>query len=122
MLDYRISDELIATVTNERGTPHPWRNIPADRAALVVIDMQNYFMAPDSQGAAATACDIVPSINRLAAVIRERGGRVIWVTKLTTTDTREAWSVRHQLLSSERAESALGRWNSEQKGTVCGRL
>jgi nicotinamidase-related amidase len=106
MLDYRISDELIGTVMDERGTPHPWRDIPADRAALVVIDMQNYFMAPNSQGAAAMACDIVPSINRLAAVMRERGGRVVWV-QTTTTDTRAAWSVRHELLSPERAETRL---------------
>jgi hypothetical protein len=34
MFDCRISDELIAATMDERGTPHPWRDIPADRAAL----------------------------------------------------------------------------------------
>jgi ureidoacrylate peracid hydrolase len=77
--------------------------------------MQNYFMAADSQGAAATACDIVPSINRLAAAMRERGGRVVWV-QTTTTDTRAAWSVRHELLSSERAEIRLGAMEFRAEG------
>ena len=72
-------------------------------------------MAADSQGAAATACDIVPSINRLAAAMRERGGRVVWV-QTTTTDTRAAWSVRHELLSSERAEIRLGAMEFRAEG------
>ena len=106
MDDYKLSDELIAAVIEDRGIPHPWSNIPADRTALVVIDMQNYFMTPSSQGEAATARDIVPSINRLAGAVRERGGRVIWV-QTTTTNTRAVWSVRHELLSPERADIRL---------------
>lgn len=106
MVDYTLAEKLIAGAIEARGTLHPWRNFPADRTALVVIDMQNYFMAPSSQGEAATARDIVPSINRLAGVVRERGGRVIWV-QTTTTNTRASWSVRHELLSPERADIRL---------------
>jgi ureidoacrylate peracid hydrolase len=106
MDDYKLSDKLIVAAIEDRGIPHPWPNIPADRTALVGIDMQNYFMAPSSQGEAATARDIVPSINRLARAMRERGGRVIWV-QTTTTNTRAVWSVRHELLSPERADIRL---------------
>ena len=106
MAGYTISDKLMAAAIEDRGTPHPWPVIPADRTALVVIYMQNYFMAPSSQGEAETARDIVPSINRLAAAMRQRGGRVVWV-QTTTTDTRHSWSVRHELLSPERAEIRL---------------
>jgi ureidoacrylate peracid hydrolase len=106
MAGYTISDKLMAVAIEERGTPHPWPVIPADRAALVVIDMQNYFMAPGSQGEAESAPGIVPSINALAAAMRQRGGRVVWV-QTTTTDTRRSWSVRHELLSPERAENRL---------------
>ena len=106
MSGYAISDKLIAAAIAERGKAHPWDAIPVARTALIVIDMQNYFVAPSSQGEAQTARDIVPAINRLAAAMRERGGRVIWVQN-TTTNTREAWSVRHELLSPEKAEIRL---------------
>jgi ureidoacrylate peracid hydrolase len=106
MVHYKIPDELLAVVIEDRSTPHPWQDIPADRGAFVIIDMQNYFMAPNSQGEAATARDIVPSINRLATAVRERGGRVVWV-QTTTANTRTAWSVRHELLSPEKADIRL---------------
>ncbi len=106
MAAYKISDQLLEVIIEDRGSPHPWREIPAANCAFVVIDMQNYFMAPSSQGEAATARDVVPAINRLAKALRERGGRVVWV-QTTTTNTRTAWSVRHELLSPERAEIRL---------------
>jgi ureidoacrylate peracid hydrolase len=102
MADYKISDELVSAAMSMRGKVHPWDTIPASRAALIIIDMQNYFVAPNAQGEATGARDIVPSINRLAACMRERGGRVIWVQN-TTSDTWESWSVRHELQARERA-------------------
>jgi len=93
MSGYALSQDLMAAAIADRGNVHPWDAIPVARTALVVIDMQNYFVAPNAQGEAETARDIVPAINRLAAALRERGGRVIWIQN-TTTDTREKWSVR----------------------------
>ena len=115
MAKYAISEKVVATTVEDRGRPHPWPSIPAQRAALVVIDMQDYFMAPTSQGEAATARDIVPSINRLAGALRDRGGHVIWV-QTTTTDTRLSWSVRHELLTPERAEIRLQAMELGAKG------
>jgi len=106
MPSYAISDELIARASADRGKAHPWDAIPVARTALIVIDMQNYFVAPSSQGEAETARDIVPAINRLAGALRERGGNVIWMQN-TTTNTREDWSVRHELLLPEKAEIRL---------------
>jgi ureidoacrylate peracid hydrolase len=106
MSGYTISDELMAAAIADRGKAHPWDSIRVGRTALIVVDMQNYFVAPNSQGEAQTARDIVPAINRLAAAIRERGGRVIWMQN-TTTNTREDWSVRNELLLPEKAETRL---------------
>jgi ureidoacrylate peracid hydrolase len=106
MSGYALSQDLMAAAIADRGKVHPWDAIPVARTALVVIDMQNYFVAPNAQGEAETARDIVPAINRLAAALRERGGRVIWMQN-TTTDTREKWSVRHELLPPEKAETRL---------------
>jgi ureidoacrylate peracid hydrolase len=115
MPDYAISEKLVAAAIAERGKAHPWNKIPVSRTALVVIDMQNYFVTPSSQGEAESARDIVPAINRLAAALRELGGHVIWIQN-TTTDTRDAWSVRHELLSRKKAEYRLAAMEIGAKG------
>jgi len=107
MAGYIISEDSLAKAASERGRAHPWDVIPADRTALVIIDMQIYFVAPSSQGEAESARDIVPAINHLASAMRERGGHVIWIQN-TTTGTREDWSVRHELLLPQKAEARLG--------------
>ena len=106
MTDYAISEKLVAAAIADRGKAHPWDRFPVAKTALVVIDMQNYFVAPDSQGQPNPAQGIVPSINRLAAAMRALGGNVIWIQN-TTTNTRQAWSVRHELLSHAKAEYRL---------------
>ena len=58
--------------------------LPPGRTALIVIDMQNVFVAEDGVFASAHARDIAPAINRLAAAVRGRGWPVIW-TRTTHT-------------------------------------
>jgi nicotinamidase-related amidase len=106
MTDYAISEKLVAAAVADRGKVHPWERFPVAKTALVVIDMQNYFVAPDSEGQTNPAQGIVPAINRLSAAMRELGGTVVWIQN-TTTETRQAWSVRHELLSSPKAEYRL---------------
>ncbi len=103
MPGYVIPDELVAHANKTRGRLHLWEEIPGRQTALVVVDMQNYFVAPAFPGEVATARDIVPAINRLAAAVRRHGGRVIWVAN-TTTGTEESWSVRHEFQSPERSK------------------
>src|SRR5260370_15103003 len=87
MPGYAISDELIARAIADRGKAHPWDTIPVARTALIVIDMQNYFVAPSSQGEAETARDIVPEINRLARALRGHGCHLTWMQH-STRNTR----------------------------------
>ena len=54
------------------------------RTALVVIDMQNAFVAEGGVYASAAAREIVPTINGLAAAMRAKGAPVIW-TRTTHT-------------------------------------
>src|SRR4029077_857811 len=49
------------------------------RTALLVIDMQNAFVAPGAPIEVPGARAIVPTINRLATELRKRGVAVIWV-------------------------------------------
>ena len=85
------------------GRLHPYDAILPEKAALLVVDMQNYFMHPDYQ-AVPMAREIVPNVNRLADIVRQAGGHVAWV-KTATDDTRDSWSNYHDhLMSREYAD------------------
>jgi ureidoacrylate peracid hydrolase len=89
------------------GKPHPFDVIDPQQTALVVVDMQNYFVKQGHQSEVPLAREIVPNINRLAAELRRRGGHVVWVRN-GTNDTRESWSNYHDYLQSpDRAERRL---------------
>jgi ureidoacrylate peracid hydrolase len=102
----------IAQATTDRlkkrlGKLHPFDAIDPRKTALVVVDMQNYFVKQGHQSEIPGAREIVPNINRLAAELRRRGGHVVWVRN-GTNDTRENWSNYHNYLQSpDRAERRL---------------
>jgi len=89
--------EMVARVTERCGNPHPFDTLIPERTALVVIDMQNYFLKPGYMGEVPMARKIVPGVNQLAAALRRMGGCVVWI-KNSATDTRESWSVLHEHL------------------------
>jgi ureidoacrylate peracid hydrolase len=99
MHELSIPPHVLERVIRRAGRPHPFDVIEPAKTALVVIDMQNYFMKPGFQGEVPMARKIVPTVNRLAAATRELGGHVVWV-KNTTTGTRESWSVLHDWLQT----------------------
>ncbi|HTV35511.1 MAG TPA: isochorismatase family cysteine hydrolase [Xanthobacteraceae bacterium] len=89
------------------GKLHPFDVIDPHKAALIVVDMQNYFVKQGHQSEVPAAREIVPNINRLAAELRRRGGHVVWVRN-GTNDTRESWSNYHSYLQNhDRAERRL---------------
>src|SRR5580704_16803944 len=89
------------------GKLRPFDVIDPSKAALVVVDMQNYFVKQGHQAEVPLAREIVPNINRLAAELRRRGGHIVWVRN-GTNDTRESWSNYHNYLQThERAERRL---------------
>jgi ureidoacrylate peracid hydrolase len=99
MHELSIPPHVLERVIRRAGRPHPFDVIQPAKTALVIIDMQNYFMKPGFQGEVPMARKIVPTVNRLAAATRELGGHVVWV-KNTTTGTRESWSVLHDWLQT----------------------
>jgi ureidoacrylate peracid hydrolase len=99
MHELSIPAHVVERVIRRAGRPHPFDVIEPAKTALVVIDMQNYFMKPGFQGEVPMARKIVPTVNRLAAATRELGGHVVWVRN-TTSGTRESWSVLHDWLQT----------------------
>jgi len=57
---------------------HDFRTIDPRRTALIVIDLQNFFMCEGQPMANPHAVDIVPNVNRIAAALRRAGGTVIF--------------------------------------------
>jgi nicotinamidase-related amidase len=99
-----IAEDVKRRVIARIGRAHAFDNLDPRRTALVVIDMQNYFVKPGFLGEVPAAREVVPNINRLASALRRVGGLVVWV-KNSTNDTREDWSVFHtHLMTPEKAE------------------
>jgi ureidoacrylate peracid hydrolase len=96
---HSLPENLVAAVTSRAGRPHPYDVMVPSKTALIIIDMQNYFMKPGFQGEVPMARAIVPNVNRLAVAVRELGGHVVWI-KNSTNDTRESWTVFHDWLQT----------------------
>jgi ureidoacrylate peracid hydrolase len=84
-----IRREIVERVLARRGRLHLFDALDPRRSALVVIDMQNAFVAPGAPIEVPAARAIVAPINRLAAELRRRGVAVIWVTHENRKDGRD---------------------------------
>jgi len=74
-----IGKAIVARVVARRGKLHLFDSLDPKKTALLVIDMQNAFVAPGAPVEVPAAREIVPSINRLTAALRKRGVPVVWV-------------------------------------------
>jgi ureidoacrylate peracid hydrolase len=75
-----IRPEIVERVLARRGRLHLFDQLDPARTALVVVDMQGTFCAPGAPAEVPLSRTLVEPINQLAAGLRARGGRVIWVT------------------------------------------
>lgn len=91
---------------------------PASATALVVVDMQNYFLDPASGASVPNARAIVPNINRLAKALRAAGGRVVWIRTLFTEEAlADIPHFHHELLTPERFETRCAALNRAAEGS-----
>jgi ureidoacrylate peracid hydrolase len=100
-----IPQSVIDDVVRHRGRAHVFDVLEGSRTALIVVDMQNGFMV-DAIGhsVCATAREIVPNVNRIAAALREAGGTVVWIKNTVTPETRASWSVRDEMEGKARSD------------------
>ncbi len=81
---------VIERVMAKRGRLNVYDHFPVGETALLVVDMQNFYVAE-----VATARAIVPNINRLARAMRVRGDPVIWLCMTAGKDGTSLWSLYH---------------------------
>jgi ureidoacrylate peracid hydrolase len=103
-----IPQSVIDRVIARRGREHVYDDLDPAKTALVVVDMQNAFMLP---GVAHALCPmaekIVPNINRLAGVVREGGGAVIWIKTTFTEEALRDWSTYFGMITPERVAKRI---------------
>jgi nicotinamidase-related amidase len=61
------------------------------RTALLGIDLQNAFTLPGEVFGNPHACDILPNVNRVAAALRGRGGKVVWTRQTISDEPPQAY-------------------------------
>jgi ureidoacrylate peracid hydrolase len=108
----KLPQRLIEEAIQRRGSLHPLADFDTARAALVVIDMQNFFM--DMVPAARS---VVSNINRLAKSIRLGGGKVVWVQMTLDESDTQTW--RHffeKLLNAAKRSEHLAELARDSSG------
>ncbi|MDA0339804.1 MAG: cysteine hydrolase [Proteobacteria bacterium] len=88
-----IRDKIIERVIARRGKLHLFDQFDPARTAVIVIDMQGTFCEEGGPAEVPLSRAIVEPINRLNAIVRGAGGRVIWVNHAnqSTTDGSSDW-------------------------------
>lgn len=87
---YGFPDYVIERVLAKRGRLPVFDRFEPARTALLVIDMQNFYV-----GEIASVVGIIPNINRLAREVRARGGLVVWVGMSAGEGGESRWSLYH---------------------------
>jgi len=87
---YGFPQYVIDRVMAKRGRLNVFDTFDPKRTALLVIDMQNFYV-----GEIESVIGIIPNINRLAATLREKGGLVVWVGMTAGEKGKSHWSVYH---------------------------
>ena len=91
------------------GSPHVHGDLDPERTALVVIDMQNAFCEPGAPAEIPAARNAVGTINRVAALLRQTGGRVVWVTHENRigADGKTDWPALYERFLPEAARARM---------------
>src|SRR5215472_9596448 len=97
-----IPDEIVRRVVARRGSEHCFADLDPKRTALIVVDLQQGFMNEAVGFAPVPAArDIVPTVNRLAAAVRQAGGGVFWVKMTHDQRCLDDWSVAYEMAAPE---------------------
>jgi len=116
MHPYSMPAAVKDRVLRRQGKLASHDTIDAARTALVVVDMQNYFVAEGFPLEVPVARAIVPNINRLAQALRDAGGIVIWVQTSTATALQH-WGNHHRyMLTPERSNIRLSFLDDAAEG------
>lgn len=87
---YDFPQYVIDRVMAKRGRLTVYDRFEPKRTALLVIDMQNFYV-----GEIASVVGMIPNINALARHLRAQDGLVMWVGMTAGTDGKSHWPIYH---------------------------
>ena len=111
-----IKPEHIARVTKRGGKAHSVESLNGPTTALVVVDMQLYFMGEGQPSECPEAREIVPNVNRLAEATRRAGGKVIWIQTNSGPESKNFWSVYYERMTPENGQKRVDGMNPGGSG------
>lgn len=88
---FEMPSYVIDRVMKKRGRLRVFERFEPARTALVVIDMQAFYVTDVPPAVA-----IIPNINRMARSFRERGASVAWVKMTAGQGGRSLWPLYHE--------------------------
>ncbi len=113
---YTVSNSVKQRLLQRQGKLLSHDTIDAARTALVVVDMQNHFVAEGFPAEVPLSREIVPTINRLAKAVRNAGGEVVWI-QTTATGALDHWGNHHKyMLTPERVTKRLASLDEAAEG------
>lgn len=94
MNDTDFPADFVEGLTSIRGRFHAIDSLVPEKTALLVIDMQNFFVEEGQALEVPPARELAPNINRLADAMRSSGATVVWIRMaLNDEDLLDKWSV-----------------------------
>ena len=110
---FQMPKSYVDRLVQRQGREHTVEHFQdPKKTALVVIDMQNYFMHDSQQSCVPMAREVVDNVNKLAAATRAAGGKVIWVQNFSPYPSKDNWD---KLKERYTPEGSKLRWESMQK-------
>ncbi|MGB7861600.1 MAG: isochorismatase family cysteine hydrolase [Acidimicrobiia bacterium] len=113
--DYQLPDAYLERSVKREGRVHTVERLDPDSTALVVVDMQRYFMQKPYAGACPTAQEVVPNVNRLATAIRSAGGTAIWL-QMEAPSVADDWGALRERYSMAAAQKRWGALHPSNPG------
>ena len=96
--------EHIEKITVRDGVPHSVTSLDPADTALVVVDMQNFYMKEGASSYCSHAQAIVPNVNRLVDAVRRFGCPVVWLRNVTTAKSTKSWSRHYDRMTQARID------------------
>ena len=109
MPELKYPDQAIEFIMRRRAKLHIYEQLVPAQTALVVVDMQDAFVAEGAAIETPTARAIVPNINQLARAMRDAGGTVVWIISTYGPRPEDYWpTFFDHVMSSEAAARFRG--------------
>lgn len=93
MSNIDFPDDFIESIKSARGKLHVIDHLEPMKTALIVVDMQNFFVEEGQALEVPAARELAPNINLLTEAMRTSGGTVVWIKMTLNDEDLDKWSV-----------------------------